>query len=96
MRERVGAEIVNAAGINMVMLPAGGGNATMHMLEVMETDKEVRTKAEIVSKVLEKIAVTFGPTGRRCPLGRVKSVQIDPKVGWSGGFSKCALVFPRK
>ena len=65
-------------------------------VEAMQVDVSARQKAAALAQVIEKIVVTFEPTGRRTPLGRVKNIEIVAKVGTKEGFSKCESEFPRK
>lgn len=77
---------------------AGMLEAWERATEAVERDTTSRRRAEAVGQVIERVTVKFTPTGRRCPVGVLDSVEIVPRTagGTTGGFSKCALEFPRK
>ena len=64
--------------------------------EVIESESSARRKAEVVRQVVEKIVVTFEATGKKSPIGRVKSVDVIPKTSREGDLSPCELEYPRR
>ena len=64
--------------------------------EAVESESSARRKAEAVRQVVEKIVVTFEATGKKSPIGRVKSVDVIPKTSREGDLSPCVLEFPRR
>lgn len=67
--------------------------------EAIELDSSARRKSETVRQVIEKIIVTFEPTGKKSPLGRVKSIEVvphTPNTCGKGDLRPCELEYPRK
>jgi hypothetical protein len=64
--------------------------------EAIERESSARPGAEAVRQVVEKIVVTFEATGKKSPIGRVKSVGVIPKTSREGDSSPCELEYPGK
>ena len=70
--------------------------------KALDDEKSARRKSELLRRVVDRIIVTFEPTGKRYPLGRVKQIEVVPqqltaKDAWrEGDLRQCELEFPRK
>jgi DNA invertase Pin-like site-specific DNA recombinase len=66
--------------------------------DALESETEARRKAEALGQVVEKVIVTFRPSGKRNPVGYVERIEVVPAVetGSTEGFRTCELVFPKK
>jgi hypothetical protein len=64
--------------------------------KALDEESVVRRKAEAVGRVVDKIVVTFEPTGRRYPVGIVKRIEIVPRMGGERDFRTCESESPGK
>jgi len=63
----------------------------------LESQIGYRQKTDAIRRVVEKIVVTFEPTGRKWPLATVKSIEIVPReIGYSEDVTSCVSVYRRK
>jgi hypothetical protein len=71
--------------------------------EAVEQDADVRLRAAALRRVVDRIVVTFQPSGKKRPIGRVVAIDViaapvagDAEASMKGDVRPCALESPRK